>query len=511
MNFNRMHNTTRNIIWGYVNKIIMLGFPFIIRTIVIRLLGADYLGLSSLFASILQVLNLAELGFSSAVVYSLYKPIAENDNDTICALMLLYKKVYRIIGCIILAIGLLLIPLLPHLIKGPWPHDINLVVLYLIYLVNTSISYFLFAYWACLLNAHQRNDIENNVRTALLIVQFSLQVLILFVTKNYYLYIVVQPIITAMTNAVTALVAKKLYPQYMCRGKLTSELVEGLKKRISGLMTIRVMQTTRNTFDSIAISAFIGLTAVTVYSNYYYILNGVRAMLLVLTTAMQASVGNSVAVDEMGKNYKDMKRFTFLYAWLAGWCTVCMFCLYQPVMLLWMGKDLLFDTPIVIVFCIYFYLLSTGDIPTVYENASGIWWAYRKRAVCEAVANLILNFFFVWKMGVLGVLLATVLTKIFIGFIWGTKILFDKYFNTQDIVPYYVSHIKYAVVTAIACISTYGICVFIPTINAYLHLLLCTGICMTFPNLIFWMIYRKFKLYPEAIALLSHIISHTKE
>ena len=145
MSESRTYNAKRNIIFGLINRIIQLCLPFVIRTILIKNLGADYLGLDSLFVSILEVLNMAELGFSSAIIFSLYKPLAEKDNETVCALLQLYKQIYRIIGFLIIVIGLLLMPFLPRLIKGTWPDNINIYLLYSIYLFTTAISYLVFA------------------------------------------------------------------------------------------------------------------------------------------------------------------------------------------------------------------------------------------------------------------------------------------------------------------------------------------------------------------------------
>ena len=72
----RIKNTTRNMLAGAIYKIITLLFPFVINTIIIKTLGVEYLGLNMLFASILQVLSLTELGFGSALVFSMYEPIA---------------------------------------------------------------------------------------------------------------------------------------------------------------------------------------------------------------------------------------------------------------------------------------------------------------------------------------------------------------------------------------------------------------------------------------------------
>ena len=159
----KLKNTKRNIIYGSINKIIMLLCPFIIRSIIIKNLGMDYVGLGSLFTSILQVLSLAELGFGSAIVYSMYKPIAEDDADRICALMRLYRTYYRLIGLFIGTVGLCLTPFIPKLIKGSIPTGLNIYVLYLMNLGVTVLSYWLFAYRNCLFSAHQRIDVTSKI------------------------------------------------------------------------------------------------------------------------------------------------------------------------------------------------------------------------------------------------------------------------------------------------------------------------------------------------------------
>ena len=94
MTNSRTRNATRNMMFGTLLKIYQMIVPFLMRTVMIYFMGVQYVGLNSLFTSILQVLNLAELGVGSAMVYSMYKPIAEEDTATICALMRLYKIYY---------------------------------------------------------------------------------------------------------------------------------------------------------------------------------------------------------------------------------------------------------------------------------------------------------------------------------------------------------------------------------------------------------------------------------
>lgn len=505
MRINRVKNTKRNFLWGIVEKFVSIFLPFVLRTIFIEVLGEELLGLSSLFTSILQMLNMAELGFSSAVIYNMYKPIADNDTDTICALMNLYRKVYFVIGCIVLAVGLALMPFLPRVINGSIPHGYNLYLLYMIYLVNTSVSYFLFAYKNCLLNAYHRNDIISKVKTVTMAIQYTYQVVILLIAKNYYLYIIILPVITILDNIVNAVISTKMFPQYKCFGTLSKEKVGKIKLNVTGLMIGKICVVSRNSLDSIFLSAFINLSTVAIYGNYYYILTAINTFLAVITNSMSAGVGNSIAVEKKEKNYSDFRMFNFLYAWIAGWCTVCLLCLYQPFMMIWMGKDLMFPFFTVILFCVYFYSLKLGDIRSIYSSAAGLFWQSRYYVIAEAAANAVLNYLFVKRWGVNGIIVATNVTIILINFLWGTRILFHYYFTESNFTRYIAEQVGYAAVTIINCVVMVFLCNRID-IKGFPEIIVKGALCVLVPNVFYYLAYRKHELFIPSINLLKRTI-----
>ena len=188
MKIERTKNAIRNTKWGFIQRLVNTLFPFLVRTVLIYNLSAEHVGLSGLFTSVLSILSLSELGFSNAIVYSMYKPVAEDDKDKICALLNVYRKAYLIIGCFIFGLGVMLMPLLPLLIKGEIPPDTNLYVLYLIYLINNVISYVLFGYKTSLLSAYQRDDVISKNVLMLNVLLYSVQCAVLLVFKNYYIY-----------------------------------------------------------------------------------------------------------------------------------------------------------------------------------------------------------------------------------------------------------------------------------------------------------------------------------
>ena len=446
-----------NIIWGFIEKMITLICPFIIRTIMIYKLGNEYLGLNGLFTSILQVLSLAELGFGDAIVFSMYKPIIENDNKMLSALLNLYKKVYRIIGMVILCVGLLILPFITKFVKGGYPSEVNIYVLYCIYLFNTVISYFLFAYKESLLKAHQRNDVNSRILSGCNIVMYVLQIIVLLLFSNYYLYIVIMPVTTIVLNCVRSLFVKKMYPQIVCEGHIEKDAVIGLSKRIIGLTLNKLAQVCRNSFDSIIISSFLGLVILARYQNYYYIISALTVMVSIITTAVGAGIGNSIAAETVEKNYSDYKEFLFIYNWIACFCTVCMLCLYQPFIELWVGKSNVLPLSTVILCCIYFYTMKLGDIAAVYRQAAGIWWEDKFRPIVESVVNLAVNIVLVKYIGVDGVLVSTIISIVCINIPWATYLLFKLYFK-MSIKEVFFKYIRYFIETTVLCAVVYGIC-----------------------------------------------------
>lgn len=482
----RTKNTIRNMSAGIVSKFLSLIIPFIIRTIVLHELGANYVGISSLFSSILQVLSVAELGFSSAIVFSLYKPIAENDIEEVCEWLTLYKKVYYIVGTIVLLGGVAVLPMLPSLINGGYPENLNIYLLYGIYLINTVLSYFVYSYKRVILIAYQRRDILSNIELVISILRSAIQIIILIVYKNYYLYIILLPIFTLVTNIVVNLATKKYWPEIICKQKINKIKIGLIKDQVKGVAIGKFSLVARNAFDSIILSVTCGLTAVTIYSNYYFVFSSIGAILAVINLAMSASVGNSLVTESLQKNYYDHNKFDFYYMWIAGWCATCLFCLYQPFMEIWVGTSLVAPFKTMILFVIYFYINQLAQIRSIYSEAAGLWWNFRYITLGEMIANILLNFILGFFFEMNGILLATIITAFFSSFIGLTIITFKTFFKITPM-RYYFNNFIYMCVTSIAIYITYNICNLINM--GLIGFILKTCICAFVPNVVYLIIY----------------------
>lgn len=449
----RTKNTKRNIITSYIYILLNYLFQFISRSFMIHYLGEQYLGLSSLFSSILQFLNLTELGFAGAIVYNMYKPLADNDVDTVCALLNYYKVIYRKIGTIILIAGVSVLTFIPKLISGSYPTDINIRLLYLLYLSNTVISYFLFAYKTSLLEATQRIDYVRIAHIVVILIQYPLQIAALVLFRNYYLFVIVLIISSGAKNVVVAWFAKKYYPQYVCRGDLTESIKYSIITRVKGLM-IGSIGTATSALDSVVISSVVGLTAVAQYNNYIIIMGGVGSVIAMLRKAMQPSVGNSVAKETVEKNYNDLLLWQFMFSFIASWCVSCLYTLYQPFMKLWMGEGMLLPAHDVVMICVMFNVSIIQHSYYLYLSGGGLWWELRWPYIFEMITNLLLNIILGKFFGISGVIFASLFVTIVSGLIWQCKIILSEYFK-KSIWGFLKREILYFAVSIVVTIFTY--------------------------------------------------------
>lgn len=501
MTQSRSQNASRNILFGLLNKVVTLILPFIVRTAIIYVLGNEYVGLSSLFTSLLHVLNLSELGFRSAIVYSMYKPIAENNIPKVNALLNEFKRVYRIVGSVVLFAGVIMSFFLDKLVKGDCPPDVNLYVLFWIYLINTASSYFLFAYKSSLLMANQRRDIISSVDMILSIIEYAIQIVLLFLLRNYYAYIIVVPIYTIANNIICSIAASKLCPDYVPIGSLSKEERKDLYSRTGAVLGHKIGATVINSADSIVISAFIGLSVLGIYSNYYYIMTSVISIFTVTYTSIVPSIGNSIVTETKEKNYELFQKLYFVTAWMVGFCACCFLCLYQPFMRVWVGEKRMLSMEIVIWLVIYFYSWQIRTLGLHFKDAAGMWGQDFWKPYIGAVINIITNIILVQKIGLAGALISTIVIFVFIYFPWETKVLFSELFCCS-VKEYMKNTALYSLVTCAVSIVCFLVCNVIKLKSPMYQLIIDVFVCCILFNMLYYLLFMKSKHIGEVKKML---------
>ena len=505
MKLERTRNAARNVVFDGTMEMVNMLFPFAIRSVMLHCLGTEYLGLNGLFKSLLSFLNLAELGVGSAMVYSMYKPIAEDDTPTICALLHLYRTLYRIIGLAIAAVGLLLMPVLQNLIKGDLPAGMNLYVLYLMNLGNTVMTYWLFAYKSSLLQAHQRRDVISKVSLLVRLTEYTLKILILVFTRNYYLYLSVQLLCQIAINLLTAVCATKMYPRYVIGGKLPKEKTLDIFRRVRDLFTSKLSATVFDAADTLVISAFMGLTVLALYQNYYFIITALRMMLVVLLNACMAGVGNKLIMESREENYRDLEKISLLFLWVLCVSSSMLLCLYQPFINIWMGEENMLAVGLVFCFVVYYYSMGANKLINMFKDAAGIWRVDRWRPLTAALANLSLNLITVRWLGLYGVLLSSVVSIVFIQIPWLFHNLFREVFPRQCMGRYIQLFCGLAAVALCSCGASWFVCGRF-SLNVWATLLVNAAVSFLVPNLCFLAVYGRNPVFRESLSQLKRTL-----
>lgn len=434
MKLDFIQNTKRNIVSAGISRVFQLLFPFLNRTLFLWLLGPEYLGLNGLFASVLGVLRLAEFGFGSAVACSMYKLVAKDDRDQICACLRFFRTLYHCVGVVVFVIGLCLLPFIPHIIHGEVPPGINIYVLYLIHLINTAAGYFFFAYRGSILSIHHRGDIITNINTSVSILQYITVALILIFTRSYYYYVIATVIFTIISNLLIFFATKRVFPGIEPRGKLKRSLRYRILMDSKSVFMHKIGGSVFSFADNIVISSFLGLVAVAVYGNYNFIYQTVSGFVGVIGS-IQAGIGNRIYTDTRENNFLLFIKLHRLTMIGGIWCMAMMIALYQPFMWIWTNGDhaLMRHMLTPLLMACGFFVQQGRQMLLVFKRAATIWHQDRWKPLCGACLNLGLNILFVivlpenYKLD--GVILSTVIATTLVEMPWEIYVMFTHFFN----------------------------------------------------------------------------------
>ena len=408
----RLQNSIKNLASGFLSRFLIIILGMVVRTIFIKTLGNEYLSVNGLYSNILNMLSLAELGFGTAMVFSMYKPLAENDQDKLASLLDLYKKVYRVIGFVILGLGLCIIPFMGFIIKDP-PNIEHLTFYYVLFLVNTVLSYWFFAYKRSILVADQREYICTNYHNVCNVLKSFVQIVVLLIVHDFTLYLIIQLGFTVAENIVIARYTDKIYPAFSQQQivPLPKNDLNEIWKNVKALMFSRLGHVILNSTDNIIISAFVGITWVGLLSNYTLIIDSVTGVLCAITSALSASLGNYFVEKSKEESYLLFKRVEFLNSWLYGFSAICLLVLLNPFVTLWLGSEYTLSKCIVTALTLNFFVQGYMNTLWTFRSTLGLFTQGWIRPLIVSAVNIIASILLGIKFGTFGVLFATFIAR----------------------------------------------------------------------------------------------------
>lgn len=442
---------------------------FIYRTIFIQILSSNYLGINGLFKNILQILSFADLGISTAIVYRFYAPISQNDVRKVGQLMNFFKKVYIAVASGILLVGLCLLPFLSFFIKdtGEIPQDINLTVVYLLFLFQTVSSY-LFVYKQTILSADQRQYIVSLVQTFIILLKYALQMLILLITRKYMWTLISSILLNVLLNLFfSEWVSHKYKEVFRINENISNEERKQIFEDTRATLCHTIGGTVLNSMDNIVLSKCVGIVATGLYSNYAMVLSSICGILKQLLGSFTASLGNAHVEQNPEQKYVTYRRLLFGNLWVTVVCTVCLYNLLNDFITIWIGPNMLLDELTVTVLCIQFFVQTVRIISTSYTFGSGLFIRDKIRPIFEAGINLVVSVAATNLIGIAGVFLGTIFSHLCTVF-WREPYLLYKYEFKKSMKEYWTRYFGSLLFTVLGCICFWAFfCVFFPQVSNF--------------------------------------------
>lgn len=450
----RTSNSIKNIATSVGGQLLLTVLRFVTRTVFIHTLGTAYLGINGLFSEILSMLSLTELGLDTAINFQMYKPLAEKDDKRVRILMKFYRQAYQVIGLIILILGVCLIPALRFLIKD---YDtlnnlnINAVVIFLLYLMQSVSTYWFFAYRSTVMKANQKKYILDLAGYVVTILTSIAQILVLIFLKDFVIYTAIVIAFNILKNCVEAIISQKYYPQIFIKEKesLTKEEIASLFKDCGALFVYKINAVVLKATDNTILSSFIGLAIVGLYSNYLLFYTTIRSFLSMMYNAVKASMGNLFATSDIEKKYRFFEIMNYLTILLYGTAAVGISVCANELITVWLGKDYAIKQPFAILVGIEILFSGLKNNLGQIRNISGAFRQMWFRPVLGIIINLGVSITLVQICGIYGVIIGTITADLLTNFLVDPSVIHKFSFEGfKPVSAYYVRNIRYIVILA---------------------------------------------------------------
>ncbi len=485
----RSSNAIKNIIVALLCQGLTFVFSFATRTIFINLLGDEYNGLTSFFQNVVSMLSFTELGVGTAIIYALYKPVADNDINKLKSLMDFYKNVYRILAAIILTLGMLVTPILKYFLETDVPLG-NVSLYFLIYLGNTAVSY-LFIYKSSILNADQRNRTVKLITTIFLIVKNVVEIGVLLLTHSFVAYLVVQLICTILNNLTISTVANKYYPWLKEKAeKLKKEEKTSIFNDVKSMFVYRVGGILLNNSASLIMSKIVGVVILGFYSNYNLFIGAATTFLELVFHALTGSLGNLNSSKDTKASEKVLRECNFMAFVLYTICATGMFVLLDDVVLIWLGPERILGKAVCFAMVANLYIFGMLQGVMAYRMTTDLFRITKYIILVTCTLNVALSILMGIKWGLFGILIATSIARLASNFWYEPLMLYKKIFK-MSATKHFVKQGLYFATTLVSGGITYFVCEKLFTEVTIISIAVKFMLCVAIPSVIIFVLYFK--------------------
>ena len=503
MKSERKKSSFKNMITAVSSNVLTIIVGLVAQAVFIKILGSEYLGLNGLFSNVISMLGIVELGMGSAIIYNMYKPIAEEDHEKIKSLMQFYKKSYRIITLIISIIGIMIIPFIKYIVDiESVTVGINVYLVYILFLLETICSYIL-SYKRSMLYANQKEYITNIIHMGYTILVNTMQLTFLYFTHDYYLYLIIKVMMRLVENIVISSYVNRRYSYLLDNNvtKLDRKTEKDIFQKIRALFFHKIGTFIVSGTDNIIISKYLGLVTVGLYSNYYMIINAVQTVINHIIQATRASVGNLLVTESKTKQF-DIFNIRFVNFWISCFSSICIFVIMDSFITIWIGYKFVLPTKVLLVLVINFFIVSSRSTYGAFKEAAGIFYEDRFVPIIESLLNIVLSIIFVKKFGLMGVFMGTIGSGLVLWCYSYPKYVYNKLFG-RKISDYMKETIYYFIIFILIAGFTYSLAILISFDNVYLQFISNVLIALIVPNVIMLLLFSKDENFKYFINMLK--------
>jgi len=417
-------------------KLATMVMAIVVKRLLIQKCGNDVNGLYALYTSIIGFLAVAELGLATAITFSMYKPIVEGNNDQVAALFHLFQRLYYVIGGVILAVGLLLIPFLRYFARDYARLDVNLKLTFLLMLVSVVLTY-TFSAKTALFNAYKNNYVTTAITSGGYLFQYVLQIAALLRTKSFVVFLICQIVTVAVQYVVTELLVWKTYPAILTnKQRVDEETKAGLVKSIKAMFMHKVGFVLVNTVDSIVISVFIGVAVLGTFSNYVTILNSMMGVLSLVFTSLTSVIGHLYVSETRETTRKYCESFHVLNYLMGIVFYLGCYAIVDDLVAILFSEDLLVEKSISFVIVLNGFVQFMRQTVLLFRDSTGTFYNDRWKPLAEGLFNVVFSVLFVKEFGVAGVIGATIATNLLLCHVVEPYVLYKNAFHASP-APYY--------------------------------------------------------------------------
>lgn len=417
---------------------------FFTRKIFLDKLGVEFMGLVGTVGSILNFLNLAELGIGTAIGFALYKPLFDSDNKEINSIISLMGYLYKKIGLILLIVGIIL----SFFFKSIFDESsFSLPLIYYCFysFLTASLLGYYFNYHQTLLNADQRGYLINSYLQSTKLIKQLIQAYLAYYYGDILVWITLELIFSIIYSIIIRYKIKQIYPWLKFNKKYdsseNSEKYAVIIKKIKQIFVHKIATFVTFGTDQLLIFSLVNIKSVALFDNYNMIILNVNNLISQTFGNTNASVGNLVAENDKKNIIKVFWELFGIRFFIAGFVFLNLYILIPPFIEIWLGAEYILSKTVLFLILLNSFIVIVRSPIDNFINAYGLFadtWA----PIAEMIINLSISLIFGKIWGISGIMLGTTISMLIIVMFWKTFYLFSQGFHISVLKNFWFLFIK---------------------------------------------------------------------